>query len=264
MRQVKETTVNGAARARERRSGPREPDYAGASATELLVRYRREGDVRLRNEAVKASMGLVSHLALRHSGRGLTRDDLMSEGAAALVAAAEGFAGERGCSFTTYAWKIVEGRMRGALSAQNALISVPPEARREASRRRAEEAAYFAAHGRSPSRGEPCGGALPRLGIPAACAMEEGVDPAATTASPSRGPEGAELLAVIRGALGSLPAPAEPAVRMRFGLDDGKGKSWEEIAAHLGVSRREAERVVSRALRVLRQRFTDDEQRCVA
>ncbi len=83
---------------------------------------------RIRSRFVTANQGLVSYIAQRYRGMGMSHDDLMQEGNIGLLRAVEKFDHRRGGRFGTYAvWWIRQG-VRRALANQSRTIRIPVHA----------------------------------------------------------------------------------------------------------------------------------------
>jgi RNA polymerase primary sigma factor len=83
---------------------------------------------RIRSRFVGANQGLVSYIAQRYRGMGMSHDDLMQEGNIGLLRAVEKFDHRRGGRFGTYAvWWIRQG-VRRALANQSRTIRIPVHA----------------------------------------------------------------------------------------------------------------------------------------
>ena len=121
-----------------------------AGHSERLAVRARKGDRVARTRLVEEHMGLVRSLARRYRDRGLPVEDLVQEGAIALVRAIDEYDPSRGASFSTYAFWRVRAAVTHALTARGRLIRVP---RPVLERRRQVTAARIrlAAAGREPT-----------------------------------------------------------------------------------------------------------------
>ena len=63
------------------------------------------------------------------------------------------------------------------------------------------------------------------------------------------------LRASIDGALGTLSSREQEVLRMRFGLEDGKPRTLEEIGDMFAVTRERVRQIEARALHKLRQPY---------
>ena len=65
-----------------------------------------------RDRFIEENLGLVHSLCKRFSGRGIEYDDLYQAGCIGLIKATDGFDGERGVCFSTYAVPVIMGEIR--------------------------------------------------------------------------------------------------------------------------------------------------------
>ena len=68
-----------------------------------LAKKIKEGDLNARNKLVTANLRFVITVAKQYQGRGLLLEDLIAEGTAGLIKAAEKFDGDKGFKFISYA-----------------------------------------------------------------------------------------------------------------------------------------------------------------
>lgn len=236
--------------------------------TRLLAEYQRTHDVALRNIVVQANLRLVAYLAGRFKGRGLTIDELMSEGAAALIRATETFDTTRGVSFGAYVATAITHSMRRALGCARHLVAVPSQVRRRITRHRRATDTFFALHGRQPSHSEISKdvrdkGSAGTLGSaePGATA-ELSADQAQVAAS---NPDGFELIVTadvrsrVREAVGTLDQCTADVICLRFGLDSGAPRTWQRVAEQMGISVSEARARAADGMMALRGRLAAEE-----
>jgi RNA polymerase primary sigma factor len=104
-----------------------------------LARRIERGDLAAKDELVTANLGLVYAVAQGYRGRGVPLEDLVQEGSVGLIRAAERFDHRRGLKFSTYAVWLIRRSMHDAITKSN-VIRIPATANRElAAVRRAEE-----------------------------------------------------------------------------------------------------------------------------
>ncbi len=235
--------------------------------TRKLKKYLETGDVDLRNEVVQSNLRLVAYLAGRFKGRGLSLDELMSEGATALLRATETFDPTRGVSFGSYAATAITHSMRRALGTVRHVVALPSQVRRRISRHRRATDSFFTLHGRNPSHHEMLGDAK-EFGM---VATPGPVDPLTTgelsadqaqVAAPARGGIDAvvceDVRARVRDAVDSLDQRTAAVISLRFGLDNGAPRSWQRVAEHLGISVSEAKSLAAEGMGALRGRLASD------
>lgn len=83
------------------------------------------GDVRAREQMVKANLRLVVNIARGFRGQGVALEDLIEEGNLGLMRAVEGYEGDRGVRFSTYATYWIKQSIRAALIRQAKTIRLP-------------------------------------------------------------------------------------------------------------------------------------------
>jgi RNA polymerase sigma factor (sigma-70 family) len=235
--------------------------------TRKLKKYLETGDINLRNEVVQSNLRLVAYLAGRFKGRGLSLDELMSEGATALLRATETFDTTRGVSFGSYAATAITHSMRRALGTVRHVVALPSQVRRRISRHRRATDSFFALHGRNPSHHEMLGDAK-EFGM---TNTPGPVDPLTTgelstdesqVAAPGSGGIDAvvseDVRARVRDAVDSLDQRTAAVISLRFGLDNGSPRSWQRVAEHLGISVSEAKARAAEGMGALRGRLAGD------
>ena len=249
---------------------------AGVSQSELAARLRRSRAARER--MVACNTRLVISIARRYVGRGLELEDLVQEGVAGLLKGVEKFDPSRGFKFSTYAHWWIRQAVTRAISEHGRVVRLPVHLHEQMARLLKAEKALTVALGRKPTPEEAAAAA----GMPnaekvtalknlyaASSSMEEVVpgsaegeggpveagdviedetlpDAAATATMKS-------LMRDLDGVLATLGARERGVLRMRYGLDDGRAKTLEEIGTAYSVTRERIRQIEAKALLKLRQ-----------
>ena len=91
-----------------------------------LLRRLDGGDREARRRLIEANLGMVSALARRYAKRwGVPLEDLMQEGALALVRAVDHYHPDRGMKLSTYATWWAKQAIRRAAIAQSRPVRIP-------------------------------------------------------------------------------------------------------------------------------------------
>ena len=96
-----------------------------AEEEQEIARKAKAGDQRARDKLISANTRFVVSVAKQYQGQGLDLEDLISEGNAGLIRAADKFDPDRGLKFISYAvWWIRQSIMQ-ALSDKSRTIRLP-------------------------------------------------------------------------------------------------------------------------------------------
>ena len=234
-----------------------------------LSRLVADGD-EAKRVFIRANLRLVVSLARRYTRASMPLLDLIQEGNVGLVRAVEKFDYARGYKFSTYATWWIRQAIGRAIAEQSRVVRLPVHQVEKLSRLSRTRRELVATLGRDPSDQEVADemglavsvvNDLDRLSrTPASLDALVGEDGGTTlgdlvdTAAP--GPEDFVVEQASRRELfrliDTLPERECDVVRSRYGMQDGRQQTYEEIAARHGVSRERARQIEREALERLR------------
>ncbi|MFE9394850.1 RNA polymerase sigma factor [Streptomyces flavidovirens] len=254
------------------------PDLDSQLAVDLdkLVVMGRMAKRRL----IEANLRLVVSVAKRYVGRGLTMLDLVQEGNLGLIRAVEKFDYARGYKFSTYATWWIRQAMSRALADQARTIRVPVHVVElinrvvRVQRRMLQERGYeptpqeVAAHLElTPERvsevlrlaQEPVSLHAP-VGEEDEVALGDLIEDG-DAASPVESAAFLLLREHLEAVLSTLGERERKVVQLRYGLDDGRPRTLEEIGRLFGVTRERIRQIESKTLNKLRDHAFADQLR---
>lgn len=253
---------------------------AGVRAGEELSKAMTDEEIALLEERIAAgrqararlvegNLRLVVALGKRYRNRGVSFLDLIQEGNAGLVRAVERFDPSRGFRLSTYATWWIRQAMGRAIADQARTIRIPAHVFDSLGRVMRAQRQLTQELGREPLIDEIAKRvklttdqvknllSFDRSTVSFDPYGEEDSGYAETLSdgnedSPSLAYDRLALSAALREAMEELDEREQAVMSLRFGLDDGKAKSLEEVGRIFGVTRERVRQIESRTLAKLR------------
>ena len=226
-----------------------------AGLDERFVRFAATGDEALRNELVLEHQGLALAFARRYARSGRD-DDLEQIALEALIRAIDRFEPERDVRFSTYAARVIDGRLKQHFRDDSWDIRVPRSMKQLAVAVRTTTFELTNELGRVPSPAELAdrlGVTVDQIALALDAANAQRTNELETDPSSDETWDMVDTGLIVPELLNSLPEQERVVVSLRFFGE----RSQSEIAERIGVSQMQVSRLLRRALARLRTEIGD-------
>lgn len=246
-----------------------------------LAKRIKRGCKKSREQMICANLRLVVKIAAELGGRGLPLADLVAEGNVGLVKAVERFEAGRGAKFSTYASWWIKQTMRRALANQCGAVRLPEHLSDKLAKISRISSKLSEQMGREPADGEIA--AEVGMSEESVARLRQKAVREVSLDAPIRSGEGpsharGEILEAVHARtpyeqlseknlrqhavqlLDLLNSRERRVINLRYGLEDGVGRTLEEVSREFGCTRENVRLIQESALRKIRRRMAELER----